>query len=550
MTPSGSKGSRTAARSATRRARKRCCGGPPRCAPRSSTPAPADVGLLLGSSRGEGCWASVEDSITLLGPPRAGKGFNIVIPAILDYPGAVITTSTRPDNLAPTLEARSKVGPVAVFDPEGLAAGVPSALRWSPVRGCERAQTAMIRAAALTAGAGQGVTEANYWKEQTRQAVRCLLHAAAIGGRSADSLYEWSLSAPGAKEAVQILMNHPAAARKWSIALDAIISSDPKRRDDIWSMVSNAFSALADPKVLAAVSPGPDEHFDPARFLREQGTLYLLGTAGSKEATGTAGLVSALIEDVVNVARRLAAGSPGSRLDPPLGLILDEAANYPLPSLAALMSEGGGTGITTLAVLQTLAQARHRWGRDEAQAIWDSSIAKLILGGGSDADDLADLSRMIGDRTVRERSESWGTGRGYQLQRIGPPAGHLGPGDDPGAALRVRADAAALGEADHAPAAPLDRPARRRRDRDRQGQDRNRHPRNRRPGMGKRIGGRAVTADRRLVLLGYAVFGCAAGSEFFYWVWTPSRWLPWLAMTATAVMLFAAGLSMAVRSCR
>lgn len=380
--------------------------------PSVSRPVPADVGLLLGSSRGEGCWASVEDSITLLGPPRAGKGFNIVIPAILDYPGAVITTSTRPDNLAPTLDARLRIGPVAVFDPEGLAAGVPSALRWSPVRGCERAQTAMIRAAALTAGAGQGVAEANYWKEQTRQAVRCLLHAAAIAGRSADSLYEWSLSAPAAKEAVQILMNHPAAARKWSIALDAIISSDPKRRDDIWSMVSNAFSALADPKVLAAVSPGTDEQFDPARFLRERGTLYLLGTAASKEATGTAGLVSALIEDVVNVARRLAAGSPGSRLDPPLGLILDEAANYPLPSLGALMSEGGGTGITTLAVLQTLAQARHRWGRDEAQAIWDSSIVKLILGGGSDADDLADLSRMIGDRTVRERSESWGTDRG------------------------------------------------------------------------------------------------------------------------------------------
>ena len=59
-----------------------------------------------------------------------------------------------------------------------------------------------------------------------------------------------------------------------------------------------------------------------------------------------------------------------------------------------------------------------------------------------------------------------------------------------------------------------------------------------------------MTADRGLVLLGYGVFGCAAGSEFFYWVWTPSRWLPWLAMTATAVMLFAAGLWMAVRSCR
>ena len=36
-------------------------------------------------------------------------------------------------------------------------------------------------------------------------------------------------------------------------------------------------------------------------------------------------------------------------------MILDEAANYPLPSLPSLMSEGGGTGITTMVVLQSLA---------------------------------------------------------------------------------------------------------------------------------------------------------------------------------------------------
>ena len=50
------------------------------------------------------------------------------------------------------------------------------------------------------------------------------------------------------------------------------------------------------------------------------------------------------MEDVVEAARRRAAASPGARLDPPLSLVLDEAANYPLPSL---MSEGGGTGIST-----------------------------------------------------------------------------------------------------------------------------------------------------------------------------------------------------------
>jgi type IV secretory pathway TraG/TraD family ATPase VirD4 len=123
-------------------------------------------------------------------------------------------------------------------------------------------------------------------------------------------------------------------------------------------------------------------------------------------------LVAALVEDVVDVARRLAAGSPGARLDPPLGLILDEAANYPLRSLGALMSEGGGTGITNLAVLQSLAQARHQWGREVAQGIWDSAIVKIVLGGGSNADDLADISRLVGDRTEREFRQTAQSGGG------------------------------------------------------------------------------------------------------------------------------------------
>lgn len=59
-----------------------------------------------------------------------------------------------------------------------------------------------------------------------------------------------------------------------------------------------------------------------------------------------------------------------------------------------------------LAVLQSLAQARDRWGRDAAGAIWDAAIVKLVLGGSANADDLADLSCLIGDREVREWSET------------------------------------------------------------------------------------------------------------------------------------------------
>lgn len=69
------------------------------------------------------------------------------------------------------------------------------------------------------------------------------------------------------------------------------------------------------------------------------------------------------------------------------------------------MSEGGGTGITTLAVLQSLAQARDKWGPQAGAAIWDAAIVKIILGGGN-ADDLADISRLAGEIPVVEWSHT------------------------------------------------------------------------------------------------------------------------------------------------
>ena len=374
--------------------------------PSLSRPQVRELGHRLGSARGVDCYASVEDSMVLLGPPRSGKGVHIVINAILDAPGAVITTSTRPDNLTAALEARAKVGPVAVFDPQRLAPGIPSSTRWSPIRGCESPQTAMIRAKALTAGAAAGTNDSNFWQSSAEQAVRCLLHAAALGDRSSADLYRWSLSAAHAREAVMILATHPLAALSWHQGLEAIVGADQKQRDSVWAMVAIAFASLADPRVLDAVSPGPGEQFDPEAFLRQCGTVFLVGT--STGASATAGLVGAFVEDVAEAARRLAAASPGARIDPPLSMILDEAANYPLPSLPSLMSEGGGTGITTMVVLQSLAQARAVWGEHETSAIWDAAIVKLILGGGSNARDLEDLSKLIGQREERQYTESVG----------------------------------------------------------------------------------------------------------------------------------------------
>lgn len=378
-----------------------------------SRPVPEQVGYRLGRVRGRELWCSVEDSALLVGPPRMGKGLHVVIPWVLDAPGAVIATSTRPDTLAVTHHARAARGPVAIFDPQRLA-GLPGGLRWSPVRGCETPRTALVRARALAAGAGYGrtVSDSDFWSGQTEAALRCLLHAAALDGRRAIDLYRWSLNPASATDAITVLYRHPDAADGWADALEAAVHADPRTRDSVWLGVRQALAALADPDVLHAIDPGPRDRFDPAAFLADAGTLFLLASGVS---SGTcAPLVAAFVEDITETARARAARSPGARLDPPLLLALDEIANLtPLPSLPSLMAEGGGSGITTLAVLQSLAQARHRWGEHAADAIWDAATVKLVLGGLGKARDLDDVAHLLGE--IDEATTTWT--RGYTGDR-------------------------------------------------------------------------------------------------------------------------------------
>ena len=62
-----------------------------------------------------------------------------------------------------------------------------------------------------------------------------------------------------------------------------------------------------------------------------------------------------------------------------------------------MLSAGGGSGICTVVVLQSLAQARARWGPDRADAMWDASTVRVVLGGLGHAEDLTRISRLAGE---------------------------------------------------------------------------------------------------------------------------------------------------------
>jgi type IV secretory pathway TraG/TraD family ATPase VirD4 len=377
---------------------------------RRATTGQATVALGTDVRSHQKLFGAAEDSYLYLGPPRSGKGVHLIIPQTIDAPGAALVTATRPDTLRHTLRIRAARGPVMVFDPQHLAGNVPR-LRWAPQHGCTDPLTAITRARALAAGAQLSpatVTDAAFWQGMTEAVLRCYLHAAALDGRSMRDVLTWT-ARPADPTPARILRSHSDAAPGWVEELTAQAAADPRQRDSVWSGVRRAVDSLADPRVLDACSPAPEDAVDLKAFLGSGGTLYLLGTTGAQLTV--APLVTALVEALVDTARTVGAATANGRLTPPLTVLLDEAANIaPIPSLPNLLADGGGSGITTMCVLQSLAQARARWGQAGADAMWDAATTKVVLGGLAHAEDLHRIGQLAGDVDDPVRTRTHGAG--------------------------------------------------------------------------------------------------------------------------------------------
>jgi type IV secretory pathway TraG/TraD family ATPase VirD4 len=377
-----------------------------------------DVGWRVGRSRGLDVFVSIEDSVALEGPPRSGKGYRVLISAILDWAGPLITTSTTNDNVTATLRMRQRRGQVHVFDPQQLS-GIRHTLRIDPIVGCEDPLVAVQRGTAIVTGTALGASASNQeWAAAASTVLSRLLHAAAIGGRDVTALHEWGSTPAVARTAVDILRADGAPG--WGDGLEAVLIGDEKLLSSTWFGVQGAVAPLAIPQIREALRPdlaiGPT--FEPDEFLNDHSTLYLLGSGSGAGAMG--GFLAAVLDDVVEVARRKALASPGGRLAEPLGLILDEIVNmFRWASLPRIMADGGGRGICTFVVLQALSQAETAWSRAEADTIWSAATAKILLGGAGHVGHLRDVEALLGWRERLRRQRSWDTRRdGYHTSEL------------------------------------------------------------------------------------------------------------------------------------
>ncbi|MEW2522128.1 type VI secretion protein [Actinacidiphila alni] len=320
----------------------------------------------------------VTRTYALFASPRGDKAKRIVQPAVLAAAGPAVVTTADPDTYQQTVGNRSKLGPVHVYDPAHLL-DVPGRLRWAPHGGCERPETAGIRASALLAPLRTARADEAIVHDTAVTLLRCWLHAAALDDGPFRQVQRWSGSAASAGEAVRILRTDTGAASGWSGELESVLHAHPERRDAAQALIRQTLEPLNAVHIRDACNPPRSGGLDLESFVAERGTLYVVGERIEDPRThvGAMPLLTALVSSVVEHGRRVAATSSAGRLDPPLTFVLDDvAALAPLPDLPELLGAGHHSGLPTLAVLRSPEQALARW----RAPLWQHADMRLALG--------------------------------------------------------------------------------------------------------------------------------------------------------------------------
>lgn len=363
----------------------------------------------LGMGRAVRPWlrrivSTFEDTILLVGPSRAYKSVWLAN-IILDAPGPVITTTTKANDVEATLPLRSQVGNALVWNPYGMGKDLPSTLRWSPVIGCENPKVALRRAALLLYGARKDSTSLeSFFQSTAAEVLRSYLLAAALADLDMRSVMSWTTNADD-DTAVQIL-THYKVDSLWIEVLQQRQATTDRTRDSIYTTLSTTLSWMADPAVAWTACPTVKENFDLAEFLGGRNTLYLL--AENRISGSVAALFTAFMGDLVEETKTIASAMPGGRLDPPLLMPIDEAANIcPVP-LPTWFSELPGQGMLPVAAIQSQSQMIEMWGQTGSKTIWNNAAWSLFLAGIKDPDDLKAIAVMLGTRPQRKTSTHHG----------------------------------------------------------------------------------------------------------------------------------------------
>ncbi|HEX5290591.1 MAG TPA: TraM recognition domain-containing protein [Streptosporangiaceae bacterium] len=366
---------------------------------------PGEHSVFLGRAHyRHGLRVPLEEHLLVMAPPRTFKTA-FLADVIMEYPGPVIATSTKPDVYALTSAVRAQSGPVQVFNPQHIG-GVPSTFCWSPVDGCQDPATAIRRADAFAFAVSQkGVEDGTFWSAKASDYLRGYFCAAALAGYDLRAVAAW---VSGADPHIPERILTAAGARQWALTLAELRSEAHKTAATVRMVMSRALAFMADPDLAASVLPAPGTGFSIPAYLHDVGTLYMIAEAVSEDAP-VAPLFAAMASEIHWIAAQIGQASPSGRLDPALLMGLDEVTQIcPVP-LPSWLSDSGGKGIQVIAVVHGEAQLAGRWGEHGRQVVLDTSSVKVFLPGITDVSTLQAASTLCGQASWKVRGQDHAT---------------------------------------------------------------------------------------------------------------------------------------------
>lgn len=315
----------------------------------------------------------------------------------------MILLSVKDDALIETLPVRRALGDVKTFDPTGVT-GRGNA-NWSPLRSTSTAHGALKAAKRLagTAPRTTASTKADFWNIQAESLVTALmLLAANAEEHTINDVVRWVITRDMPIEndqgeiapLIRALQSTPdpdvkAAATFARDLLQGIWKGDERTTSSIYATARAMLWAWADP-TIAAVSKTTD--VDLRWLLSGDNTLYMSTppTDHERVVPVLAGLLSDLVDQLF--AHNVSTRQP---LDPPLLIVIDEAANLKLQDLPEWAATLSGLGVQLVTVWQSVVQIKAVYG-DQAGAILTNHPTKLLYPGMSDLEGLEMISGLAG----------------------------------------------------------------------------------------------------------------------------------------------------------
>jgi type IV secretory pathway TraG/TraD family ATPase VirD4 len=344
--------------------------------------------LIVGTIANPPALVAVQEhaQVCAIAVPHSGTTSGLIVPAVLEHAGAVVTTAASSDIIDATLQRRAGMGEVFVWDPFGEHTD-----SWDPLQGCEHWSHALIAARWFGHALALGETEtAEYYDEAAQELTAPLLHAAALtSSLTIVDVYRWvrdrDAQTPGA-----ILEEERADDAR--ARLEAVYALNQRRRDAITAAAMMQLKAYGHPAVARTAKRG--RGISPeALFGGRANTVYLI--AGREHQRLLAPLAATMLSSLVYHATELQILE--RRISPSALFALDDTAQIaPLQELPEILAVSHAIGIRFVTVWHSLAQIRQRYGADAAAEILALSQAKVFLGSITDDGTRHELLRLLG----------------------------------------------------------------------------------------------------------------------------------------------------------